>query len=92
MNGGVADIAMRGLLIELSRGAGFLFGLKRWGTAPGSRRRYEFCTLARALALAALEASSQTILDLGNRPVAPKEVTRLCTVSFSKPAAVRSDA
>lgn len=52
----------------------------------------EFRTLARALALAALEASSQTILDLGNRPVAPKEVTRLCTVSFSKSTAVRSDA
>lgn len=52
----------------------------------------EFCTLARALALAALEASSQTILDLGKRPVAPKEVTRLCTVPFSKSAAVRSEA
>jgi hypothetical protein len=53
---------------------------------PGSRRRSEFGTLARALALAALKASSQTILDLGNRPVAPKEATRLCTVSFSKSA------
>jgi len=44
------------------------------------------------LALAALEASSQTILDLGNRPVAPEKVTHLCAVSFSKSAAVRSDA
>lgn len=48
--------------------------------------------LVRALARTALEASTQTILDLGNRPVTPKEVTRLCTVSFSKSAAVRSDA
>jgi hypothetical protein len=48
--------------------------------------------LVRALTRTALEASTQTILDLGNRPVAPKEVTRLCTVSFSKSAAVRSDA
>ncbi|CAI8835088.1 hypothetical protein EMIT0196MI5_230026 [Pseudomonas sp. IT-196MI5] len=52
----------------------------------------EYGTLVRALVLAALETSSQTILDLGNRSVAPKEVTRLCTVSFSQSAAVRSDA
>jgi hypothetical protein len=36
----------------------------------------EFSTLARTLALAEFDTSSQTILDLGNRPVAPKEVTR----------------